>query len=55
MLPASTEPDALEIHRLLKQFRVQGAKAVAMEVSSHGLAQGRVHAVKFDCACRHDE
>jgi UDP-N-acetylmuramoyl-L-alanyl-D-glutamate--2,6-diaminopimelate ligase len=46
----NTTPDALDIHRLLKQFRVQGAKAVAMEVSSHGLVQGRVHAVGFDCA-----
>jgi UDP-N-acetylmuramoyl-L-alanyl-D-glutamate--2,6-diaminopimelate ligase len=46
----NTTPDALEIHRLLKQFRVQGANAVAMEVSSHGLVQGRVHAVAFDCA-----
>src|SRR6185503_7634545 len=46
----NTTPDALEIHRLLKQFLVQGAGAVAMEVSSHGLAQGRVHGVAFDCA-----
>jgi UDP-N-acetylmuramoyl-L-alanyl-D-glutamate--2,6-diaminopimelate ligase len=46
----NTTPDALEIHRLMKQFRVQGAKAVAMEVSSHGLVQGRVQGVAFDCA-----
>ena len=46
----NTTPDALEIHRLMKQFLTQGAKAVAMEVSSHGLAQGRVQGVAFDCA-----
>ena len=47
---ANTTPDALEVHRLLKDFLAQGAKAVAMEVSSHGLVQGRVNAVAFDCA-----
>jgi UDP-N-acetylmuramoyl-L-alanyl-D-glutamate--2,6-diaminopimelate ligase len=46
----NTTPDALDIHRLLRQFLAEGADAVAMEVSSHGLAQGRVHAVAFDCA-----
>jgi len=47
---ANTTPDALEIHRLLKKFLVEGARSVAMEVSSHGLAQGRVRGVAFDCA-----
>jgi UDP-N-acetylmuramoyl-L-alanyl-D-glutamate--2,6-diaminopimelate ligase len=46
----NTTPDALEIHRLMKRFVVEGAKAVAMEVSSHGLVQGRVLSVAFDCA-----
>ena len=46
----NTTPDALEIHRLMKRFLVDGARAVAMEVSSHGLVQGRVHGVAFDCA-----
>jgi UDP-N-acetylmuramoyl-L-alanyl-D-glutamate--2,6-diaminopimelate ligase len=46
----NTTPDALEIHKLLKQFLAEGASAVAMEVSSHGLAQGRVRGVAFDCA-----
>src|SRR5918999_3331533 len=41
----NTTPDALEVHRLMKQFLVQGAKAVSLEASSHGLVQGRVHAV----------
>jgi UDP-N-acetylmuramoyl-L-alanyl-D-glutamate--2,6-diaminopimelate ligase len=46
----NTTPDALEVHALLKRFLVQGAKAVSMEVSSHGLVQGRVNGVAFDCA-----
>ncbi|HWA37547.1 MAG TPA: UDP-N-acetylmuramoyl-L-alanyl-D-glutamate--2,6-diaminopimelate ligase [Burkholderiales bacterium] len=47
---ANTTPDAVEIQTLLKAFVDENAKAVAMEVSSHGLVQGRVQAVAFDCA-----
>jgi UDP-N-acetylmuramoyl-L-alanyl-D-glutamate--2,6-diaminopimelate ligase len=47
---ANTTPDALEVHRLLHDFVSQEAQAVAMEVSSHGLVQGRVNGVAFDCA-----
>ena len=47
---SNTTPDALELHKMLKDFLVRGAKAVAMEVSSHGLVQGRVKGVAFDCA-----
>ena len=46
----NTTPDALELHRLLAEFKSSGAGAVAMEVSSHGLDQGRVNGVAFDCA-----
>jgi UDP-N-acetylmuramoyl-L-alanyl-D-glutamate--2,6-diaminopimelate ligase len=46
----NTTPDALEVQALLKTFVEQSAEAVAMEVSSHGLEQGRVNAVGFDCA-----
>jgi UDP-N-acetylmuramoyl-L-alanyl-D-glutamate--2,6-diaminopimelate ligase len=46
----NTTPDALEVHRLLAQVKAQGAQAVTMEVSSHGLDQGRVNGVAFDCA-----
>ena len=46
----NTTPDTLEIHHLLKEFKNQGAVAAAMEVSSHGLDQGRVNGVAFDCA-----
>ena len=46
----NTTPDALELHRVLAGMRRAGAAAVAMEVSSHGLDQGRVNGVAFDCA-----
>ncbi len=47
---ANTTPDALEIQALLKRFVEQRDEVVAMEVSSHGLVQGRVNGVAFDCA-----
>jgi UDP-N-acetylmuramoyl-L-alanyl-D-glutamate--2,6-diaminopimelate ligase len=47
---ANTTPDALELQERLAAFVREGARAVAMEVSSHGLAQGRVNGVKFACA-----
>jgi len=51
LTPAShTTPDAPALHELLQQFKAAGAKAVAMEVSSHGLDQGRVGGIKFDVA-----
>jgi UDP-N-acetylmuramoyl-L-alanyl-D-glutamate--2,6-diaminopimelate ligase len=46
----NTTPDALELHRVLAELKREGAAAAAMEVSSHGLAQGRVNGVAFDCA-----
>lgn len=46
----NTTPDALEVHRLLAGFRAAGARAAAMEVSSHALAQERVNGVRFRCA-----
>jgi UDP-N-acetylmuramoyl-L-alanyl-D-glutamate--2,6-diaminopimelate ligase len=46
----NTTPDALETHLLLKRFKDQNAEAAAMEVSSHGLVQGRVNGVRFACA-----
>jgi UDP-N-acetylmuramoyl-L-alanyl-D-glutamate--2,6-diaminopimelate ligase len=45
----NTTPLALELHRLLAEMREAGARAVAMEVSSHALALGRVDDVRF-CA-----
>ncbi len=46
----NTTPDAIELQRMLKEFRHADVRAVAMEVSSHGLVQGRVNGVAFDCA-----
>ncbi len=47
---ANTTPDAALLHGLLKEYKDQGASSVAMEVSSHGLDQGRVNGVQFDVA-----
>jgi UDP-N-acetylmuramyl-tripeptide synthetase len=45
-----TTPDAARVHETLAALKAAGAEAVAMEVSSHGLDQGRVNAVAFDVA-----
>ena len=45
-----TTPLVLQLHALLAQLRDAGAQAVAMEVSSHALDQGRVDGVHFDIA-----
>ncbi|WP_305806082.1 UDP-N-acetylmuramoyl-L-alanyl-D-glutamate--2,6-diaminopimelate ligase [Stenotrophomonas sp. YIM B06876] len=45
-----TTPLVLQMHEVLAQLRDGGAQAVAMEVSSHALDQGRVDAVHFDVA-----
>jgi UDP-N-acetylmuramoyl-L-alanyl-D-glutamate--2,6-diaminopimelate ligase len=37
---ARTTPDAASVHETLARMKSQGARAVAMEVSSHGLDQG---------------
>ncbi len=47
---ANTTPDAIRVHGLLADYLRDGAQAVAMEVSSHALSQGRVNAVRFDVA-----
>ncbi len=46
----NTTPDAVSVHSLLAEYLHQGADAVAMEVSSHALSQGRVNGVCFDVA-----
>lgn len=45
-----TTVDALNIHQNLAMMRDAGATSAVMEVSSHGLDQGRVNAVAFDTA-----
>lgn len=47
---ANTTPDAIALHRLFARYLAEGASAAAMEVSSIGLDQGRVHGVNFDIA-----
>src|SRR5690606_27094578 len=42
-----TTPQVSPMHALLARLRDDGAQAVAMEVSSHALDQGRVDAVHF--------
>jgi len=49
-IPSLTTPDQIELHSDLREMVEHGMKAVAMEVSSHGLSMGRVDAVDFDCA-----
>lgn len=43
----NTTPDALAIQAMLARFKREGKKSVAMEVSSHGLEQGRVNGITF--------
>ncbi len=50
VLGQHTTPDAIGVQANLANLRQQGARAVAMEVSSHGLDQGRVAALAFDVA-----
>ncbi|MDO1529524.1 UDP-N-acetylmuramoyl-L-alanyl-D-glutamate--2,6-diaminopimelate ligase [Fulvimonas sp. R45] len=45
-----TTPDAISVQALLAEFRAAGASHVAMEVSSHALAQDRVAGVEFEVA-----
>lgn len=47
--PGLTTPDAISLEALLADFYEKGAKAVAMEVSSHSLDQGRVNGIEFEC------
>ncbi|HEX9433778.1 MAG TPA: UDP-N-acetylmuramoyl-L-alanyl-D-glutamate--2,6-diaminopimelate ligase, partial [Burkholderiales bacterium] len=46
----NTTPDPIVLQRLLADYLRRGARAVAMEVSSHGLDQARVAGIKYDAA-----
>jgi UDP-N-acetylmuramoyl-L-alanyl-D-glutamate--2,6-diaminopimelate ligase len=45
-----TTPEATDLQRLLRRMRDAGVTGGAMEVSSHGLALGRVRATRFGAA-----
>ena len=45
-----TTPEATDLQRLFRRMRSAGVTAAAMEVSSHGLALGRVRATHFAAA-----
>lgn len=45
-----TTPDPIAVQSTLNDLKNAGARAVAMEVSSHALEQGRVAALAFDIA-----
>ncbi|RMQ43642.1 UDP-N-acetylmuramoyl-L-alanyl-D-glutamate--2, 6-diaminopimelate ligase [Pseudomonas cichorii] len=45
-----TTPDPISVQAIIADLKKAGARAVAMEVSSHGLEQGRVAALDFDVA-----
>ncbi len=45
-----TTPDAIRLNAILRHMLDDGLRAVAMEVSSHGLVQRRVDGIDFDVA-----
>jgi UDP-N-acetylmuramoyl-L-alanyl-D-glutamate--2,6-diaminopimelate ligase len=45
-----TTPEAPDLQRLLARMLASGVRAVAMEVSSHALAQRRTDGIRFDAA-----
>jgi UDP-N-acetylmuramoyl-L-alanyl-D-glutamate--2,6-diaminopimelate ligase len=46
----NTTPNCIELNQILSTFINQGITHVALEVSSHGLSQGRVNGLKFSVA-----
>ena len=44
----NTTPDALKIQSIINNFRIDLVQDVCIEVSSHGIKQGRVSGVNFD-------
>jgi len=47
---ALTTPDSVTLRRLLASMRDQGAKFIALEASSHGIAEGRLDELALDVA-----
>jgi UDP-N-acetylmuramoyl-L-alanyl-D-glutamate--2,6-diaminopimelate ligase len=48
--PGLTTPDICSLQASLRHFVDEGAKAVAMEVSSHSIDQGRIEGLTFETA-----
>jgi len=46
----NTTPDAVSVHYFMARMLEQHVKEIVMEVSSHGLDQGRVNGVRFETA-----
>ncbi len=46
----NTTPESLDIYRIVEALAAAGGSHLTMEVSSHALAQGRVHGVPFHTA-----
>lgn len=46
----NTTPDIVTLYSFLLRAKQEGCKAVAMEVSSHALHQGRIGKIRFDAA-----
>lgn len=45
-----TTPDSVTLRRLLATMRDQGAQVIALEASSHGIAEGRLDGLSLDVA-----
>ncbi len=50
LAPNLTTPDPILLHKTMREMVDYGMKAVALEVSSHGLELGRVQSIDFDIA-----
>jgi len=48
--PGLTTPDAISLQKTLAELYTQGAKAVTLEASSHGLVQARLNGVQINVA-----
>jgi UDP-N-acetylmuramoyl-L-alanyl-D-glutamate--2,6-diaminopimelate ligase len=46
----NTTPESLDLQRTLRAMRTEGMEDVVMEVSSHGVAMGRIDGCRFDVA-----
>jgi len=47
----NTTPDTVKLHQVLAEMVDENIEFCAMEVSSHGLDQGRIDALRFEATC----